>query len=455
MDASDKTPHSIQLNGVDIDWQLDQGTFQFFSINSAMFWINPSLLSMLSPLAQEMGPALFRLHVAHSASLGTEEDYQNMVVVLAEDFITGFDRWGDAVAAAGWGKFEVQRYEPEQQAARVKVSNTWELLMQKNQPERWGCPFIQGKIIGIFSQALGVNCWADEAILDYDAAEPFVEFEIYRSDKTIEQEIQQLREQRMRDRERFLAQEVAKKTLELKTAKFRAETANYAKSKLVNSLSHELRTPLNSVLGFSRQMQRLITKGQYEAVAEYAQKIHTAGDNVSRLVNNILTYSEVLDTDIIEMVEVDLQATIAEAIASVASLATARDICIRWLQHSETPVWILGYKPYVFEVFQALLFNAVKYIPSGGCVCLKLAQQAGQVTASVADNGQGIPESVRVKMFDAFERLSYQGSGVSGAGIGLTLVRMMMDKMDGTIEYRSSDFGGAEFELRFLPAGHV
>jgi len=127
--------------------------------------------------------------VAFSASLGTEEDYHAMVNVLGNTFDEGFIKWGEAVSTAGWGTFELA-YRPENKSARVKVSNTWELLMQQGLERKWGCPFIQGKIIGIFTHALGVNCWADEVDICYDGETPYVVFDIYESNKTIPNEIQ-------------------------------------------------------------------------------------------------------------------------------------------------------------------------------------------------------------------------------------------------------------------------
>ena len=176
---------AIQINDVDLEWDTSRGSFSFFGTPSALFWINPSLLTMLKPLADEIGHDLFRLEVALSASLGTEEDYNAMVTVLGDTFEVGFLKWGEAVSGAGWGIFEILEFNPKSCRAKVKVSNTWELLMQQELNDRWGCPFIQGKIIGIFSQALGVNCWADEGAICYEGDDPFVEFNIYESKKTI------------------------------------------------------------------------------------------------------------------------------------------------------------------------------------------------------------------------------------------------------------------------------
>ena len=64
----------ININGVDIDWDLKNGNFNFLGISSTLFWNDPSLLNMFKPLVEEIGKDMFSLQVAHSSSLGTEED---------------------------------------------------------------------------------------------------------------------------------------------------------------------------------------------------------------------------------------------------------------------------------------------------------------------------------------------------------------------------------------------
>ncbi|MEN8178648.1 MAG: PAS domain-containing protein, partial [Pseudomonadota bacterium] len=205
----------IEINGVPIQWDINKGTFTFFGLSSALFWINPSLLTMLQPLAKEVGIDLFRLMVAHSSSQGTEEDYHAMVTVLSDSFEEGFLKWGEAVSSAGWGIFSMPHYDRETRRARVRVENTWEVLMQKDLAEKWGCPFIQGKIIGIFNHAFDTTCWADEVSDSYGPDNFFVEFDIYESPRTIDDEIDRLRLGRLNESEKLLAAQVKLKTNEL------------------------------------------------------------------------------------------------------------------------------------------------------------------------------------------------------------------------------------------------
>lgn len=191
----------ISINGVDIDWNLEKGSFNFLDIPSTLFWNNPSLLNMFKPLVEELGKEMFCLQVAYSSSLGTDEDYNNMVTQLGGNFEQGFLNWGKAVGAAGWGVFELPYINLDDVKAKVVVHNPWELSMQSklSASQRWGCPFLQGKIIGIFNHAFHTTCWADEELF-VDAENSRVEFIIYAHSGTIHDKIEALRKRKEQEK---------------------------------------------------------------------------------------------------------------------------------------------------------------------------------------------------------------------------------------------------------------
>lgn len=210
-----KNSSSIQLNGVDIEWDIERGNVSFFGLDSVLFWTNPSLYRLLAPLVVELGPDLFRVLVAHSSSLGTEEDYELMVTKLGHDFVSGFLAWGEAVATAGWGRFEVLAFDPVTCTAHVRVNHPWELQMQSGRPELWGCPFLQGKIIGLFTHAFKRPCWADETTVQDDPARPYLDLHVYPSNRELGSELAVLRQAQFVDRERLLMQRVDAATADL------------------------------------------------------------------------------------------------------------------------------------------------------------------------------------------------------------------------------------------------
>lgn len=200
--------HEITLNQVPIRWDLDAGALSFFGLPSVMFWVNPSLYRMLRPLVGVCGVELYRLLVAYESSKGTDEDYHAMVTQLGASFGEGFLAWGAAVSTAGWGRFELPELDLERRRARVRVHNPWELQMLRGAEERWGCPFLQGKLIGVFSHAFGARCWAeeDEIVMNDDALS--VEFRIYADERTIAEELERLRSELKSERERALQSRV-------------------------------------------------------------------------------------------------------------------------------------------------------------------------------------------------------------------------------------------------------
>jgi hypothetical protein len=210
----------IELHNVPIVWDMENGNLSFFGIDSALFWTDPSLVYMLAPLAEEVGIELFRLIVAYSSSFGTKEDYHGMVTTLGDSFEEGFLAWGKAVSAAGWGTFKMPEYHPDKQQATVIVNNSWEIIMQRKLPseKRWGAPFLQGKLIGIFNHAFGNGCWANDSC-HYDSADARAEFKIFPSSKTIKNELKKLRYKRMMASEQALTAKVDQKTTELQKAK--------------------------------------------------------------------------------------------------------------------------------------------------------------------------------------------------------------------------------------------
>ncbi|WP_434044567.1 MULTISPECIES: STAS domain-containing protein [Sorangium] len=202
------TVRSIELNRMSITWELDQGRMLTFGNPAVTLWLRPSLERLFQPLVAEMGIPLFRLLVAHESSAGAGEDYRAMVTTLGSTFEEGFLAWGACVSASGWGSFALPVFDTAARRAVVIVKNPWELAMQREltAQERWGCPFLQGKIIGIFSHAFGVNCWADEVGARVDGSSSYIELHVHADDRTIPDEIAALRGEQRAEAQRRLAE---------------------------------------------------------------------------------------------------------------------------------------------------------------------------------------------------------------------------------------------------------
>ncbi|UQA55793.1 STAS domain-containing protein [Polyangium aurulentum] len=200
--------HTLLVDNCPYTWQVDRGTMATAGVRGIVLWLDPSLRLLFEPMAQEMGVPLFRLLVAYHASLSADTDYEACVSHFGPTFQEGFLAWGRAVSASGWGVFEMPHYDLANKRATVRVRNAWELGVQARSPEPWGCPIIAGKIIGLFTIAFGTNCWADETIITTGDA-PCVELEVYASDRTIAEELSRLRQERLEEAQRPLAEKLA------------------------------------------------------------------------------------------------------------------------------------------------------------------------------------------------------------------------------------------------------
>lgn len=266
--CSSMNTFSTELNRVPVKWDLDGGTFTFFGIDSCLFWISPSMKKMIEPLAQELGPDLFKMLVAHSSSFGTEEDYHAMVTFFSDNFHDGFLEWGRAVGVCGWGRFEIEDYDEEGKTATVVVHNCWELKMHDEMDNSgWGCPFIQGKIIGIFTKGFGVNVWADESEINCDNPDDrYVRFKVYQSQRTIENEIDIIRRHRTKRRERELIKSVQDKTEELEAARTELYHHSLNLQEKVNERTSELKDLIEELHQSNSELestkQTLITQNE-------------------------------------------------------------------------------------------------------------------------------------------------------------------------------------------------
>jgi two-component system, sensor histidine kinase len=231
-----------------------------------------------------------------------------------------------------------------------------------------------------------------------------------------------------------------------------AEEANRAKDEFLATLSHELRTPLNAMIGWISQLRRGTLDESGRARALLALERSTGVQ--WRLVNELLdTASIAKGKTHLEMSVVDLQAIGAAALDSIRAEAALREIEIEVSTHA---VEVNGDASRLQQVVTNLLSNAIKFTPSGGRVVLTIDASKTEATIRVQDTGSGIDPDFLPHVFDQFRQGEpglRQGHG--GLGLGLTIVRGLVELHGGTVVAESAGLGrGAVFTVRLpLAAG--
>ena len=424
------------------------GMFTLMGLPSTAFWLNPSLNRMLTPLVAEIGPELFRLLVADSSSLGTEEDYQAMVTVFADNFPEGFLAWGRAVGSIGWGRFELPHFEPETRTARVVVHNTWELEMQRHNPadERWGCPFIQGKLIGLFSTVFGEPVWATEVHTSYDPASQHVVFAIAPSRRTIDAELIALRaaQQEKRARELRRLQNLAEERDE-------ARRANEAKSAFLAAMSHELRTPLNAILGYTELARETLRDAGDEEVVSDLGRVVEASNHLLDLVSQVLELSRV-EAGQLQLVRtsVALDPFLDRVERMVRPLGSRN----RNTFVSDRPAElgsVVSDETRLFQVLVNVLGNAFKFTEDG-TISLRVRRDTEAVTFTISDTGIGIPEDRLASIFESFTQADRSiQHRFGGTGLGLAIAHQLVTALGGSLRVDSTPGVGSVFTVQ-LPA---
>ena len=243
------------------------------------------------------------------------------------------------------------------------------------------------------------------------------------------------------ERERLLASERA--------ARAEAERANQVKDDFLAALSHELRTPLNAIVGWSQLLKQRVAGGDPDVVSGI-NAIDRNARVQAQLIADLLDVARVASGKLqIERQWFDPADEIAMALENVQPAARARDIAVDvTLEGLREPVL---WDPARFQqVVWNLLDNAVKFSPDGGRVRIRLRQTESELELSVSDEGRGISPEFLPHVFEPF-RQEHAGTkrGHGGLGLGLAIVRHLVEAHDGSITAASAgDQHGSTFTVR-------
>ena len=214
------------------------------------------------------------------------------------------------------------------------------------------------------------------------------------------------------------------------------ERASRFKDQFLSTMSHELRTPLNAVLGFSE----LLADARYgpltERQARYVNHIHSSGQHLLRLINDILDLSKIEAGRLqlnIECVSID--ACFAEVCESLQPLVDKN--AHQLIRGSRSGLIVHADGTRFRQMLMNLLGNAIKFTPKGGRIELAASQMGDKVKIEVRDSGPGIPPEEKQRIFEAFHRIKQAEKSTEGTGLGLAITRRLVELHGGQLEVES------------------
>ena len=232
--------------------------------------------------------------------------------------------------------------------------------------------------------------------------------------------------------------------------KLMAQRESQAKSQFLSRMSHELRTPLNAVLGFAQLLLGDGGKASADTRRRHLEQIHRAGRHLLALIDDVLDLSSLEGGEMrVNAQPVPLAALVAETLPLVARQARQRKL---QLYSGALAGVALADPTRLRQVLLNLLTNAVKYNREGGRVLVEAEPAGDGVLLRVSDTGRGMSEAQLQQAFEPFNRLGLEHEGIEGTGIGLAIVKAMVERMGGTVQARSTPERGSAFEVR-LRAG--
>ncbi len=257
-----------------------------------------------------------------------------------------------------------------------------------------------------------------------------------------------------------LEQRVVERTTQLEQAKAAAEQAkaaaeqaNRVKSEFLSRMSHELRTPLNAVIGFSELLLERVVGDLTAKQEEFLRDIRDSGTHLLTLINDILDISKVEAGRMeLHFAETDLAEVVEAAVTTLRPLIEQKHLNFSsTLDPRATVIW--ADKVRLKQILTNLLSNAAKFTPEGGQIRVETHSINREVELAVVDTGPGIAPDDQGKLFHEFTQLpAAQQAEHPGTGLGLALVRRLVELHGGRVRVESEVGKGSRFIVR-LPIG--
>jgi two-component system sensor histidine kinase/response regulator len=222
---------------------------------------------------------------------------------------------------------------------------------------------------------------------------------------------------------------------------------NAAKDKFISIVSHDLRSPFTSLLGFSEILLKESDLPEGER-REYLEYIYDAAKSELELINDLLDWSRLQTGKIkIQAQRINLKSAVSAAISVLTGNAIRKDIEIK--TNVPDKLFVLADERLLHESVKNLIANSIKFTPRGKKIYVSGNKfKEGVIELVIRDEGIGIPEKEQHKIFRLDEKFTLDGTeGEKGSGLGLALVKEIIDKHNGNIWFYSKENEGTEFHI--------
>ena len=229
---------------------------------------------------------------------------------------------------------------------------------------------------------------------------------------------------------------------ELEKAVLEAKNANEAKTRFLFNMSHDIRTPMNAIIGFSELLEKHID--EKDKAIDYLGKIKSSSNFLLSLINYVLEMARIESGKLALKKEVGCVTELIESLTDVFEPGVKKKFitysCETDIQHK----YVIGDETKVREIFINIIGNSVKYTPEGGKISVSVKEEPFEKENYIAyriiveDNGIGMSKEYLPHIFEEFSREhTSTESKVTGTGLGLPIVKSLIDMMGGTIEVES------------------
>ena len=256
-----------------------------------------------------------------------------------------------------------------------------------------------------------------------------------------EKEKAEVLSEKLRELNKNLEDKVIERTKELSISKEIAESANKAKNEFLAKISHEMRTPLTPIIGYSRLLLKEETNF---SLKEKLEIIHTSGVKLLNFTNELLDFSKIESGKIdLTYENFNIKSLFQDIYHEHIELANSKDINFKIdCMHSDLTIYSDKIK--IYEIAKNIIHNALKYTEKGFVLC-EVFVENNTLSFNIYDSGIGIAEENLQHIFNSFVQVNKQ---FSGAGLGLSISKKLVDILNGKIDVESKVGVGTTFKVK-------